>query len=91
MTTIYKYPIGRTDQQIVAMPQGARILTAQVQDQQLCLWAEVDPALAKEPRTICIVGTGHAIPAGPLLYLTSVLDGPFVWHVYERARDERVS
>lgn len=84
MTTIYKYPLEIVDRQIVRMPTGAAIRAVMVQDGVTCLWAEVDPKAALEDRTFHIVGTGHAVPAVPYLrHVDSVIDGRFVWHVYE--------
>jgi hypothetical protein len=88
MTTIYKYPLSITDEQTVQLPRGAVVLTVMLQQARLCLWAEVDPQAITERRTILIFGTGHAIPSresiGALAYLSSVIDGQFVWHVFEK-------
>jgi hypothetical protein len=39
------------------------------------------PALTAERRVI-VVGTGHQIPPAATQHLGSVLDGPFVWHLF---------
>lgn len=85
MKTIYKYPLN-LGRQVVLLPLGARVLTAQVQHETICLWAEVaDPEGKKERRTFNVVGTGHPIPNNPGVYIGTVQmqEGRFVWHVYE--------
>lgn len=52
MQRIYKYPIETVDQQQVKMPDGAQILTVQVQNGKPCLWAMVDPDVAEVTFTI---------------------------------------
>lgn len=59
--TIWKFPINSFDKSSIAMPIGAEILSVQNQNENICLWALVDPSVDKEFRTIEIVGTGHAI------------------------------
>ncbi len=88
MTTIYKYPLHIVDRQVLSMPSGARILTAMLQGDDVCLWAEVEPGGPWPPieRTIRIIGTGHSMPdTSTLRYINSVIHGRFVWHVYEEA------
>lgn len=45
--TIWKYPLAITDTQNVMMPEGAEILSAQMQGDTLCLWALVNPDAPK--------------------------------------------
>lgn len=86
MKTIYKYPLAYVDQQQVAMPAGARILSAAVQHGQLCIWALVDA----EPddvvsRLICMRGTGHRVPdAVADMFIGTILsmDGTLVFHIF---------
>lgn len=86
MKSIFKYPIQVTDFQKVAMHQGAKILCAQMQRDQLCLWAEVDPDQPLEARMIEIYGTGHSMTSAPIQYIGTVqtTGGALVWHLYER-------
>lgn len=88
MNTIYKYPLRITDDQSIKMPEGAKILTAQMQGETLCLWAEVNPALPLERRFFEIIGTGNPLPSGmgaSRTYINTVQShgGQLVWHVYE--------
>lgn len=85
MKTIWKYPLEITDEQVVAMPNDAEILTVQMQGSELCLWAVVEDTNPKEPRTICIIGTGNPMPDERfLIYIGTAQMGPLVWHVFEK-------
>lgn len=81
MKTIYKYPLVITDVQVVAMPSGAKVLSAMVQNGVLCLWAEIETESIEVAREVLIVGTGHPIRFD-WPYVGSVIMSPFVWHVY---------
>jgi hypothetical protein len=61
MKTIWKYPLHLIDKQTVNMPKGAEILTVQIQNGTITMWALVDPESVKIKRTIEIFGTGHPI------------------------------
>lgn len=74
------------------MPSGAKILTAQVQNDTLCLWAivPVDHNFRFDSRIICVVGTGNVMPepSAPHLTLNYIATaqqygGGLVWHVFE--------
>lgn len=85
--TIYKYPIEITDTQKVELPLGAEILTAQMQGENLCLWAKVDEFYTgMEERTIEVFGTGHAMSDNARRYIgtTQMHGGELIWHVFER-------
>jgi len=81
---IWKFPLTLTNRQIVRMPKGARVLTVMFQQETVCLWARVAPDAEPTDRTFWIFGTGHAMPRQlPLVYVGSVQQPPYVWHVYE--------
>lgn len=63
--TIWKFPLKVADKQNIIMPIGAEILTVQVQNEEPCLWALVDPEAGMESRHIEIFGTGHTIEYFP--------------------------
>jgi hypothetical protein len=86
MKSIFKYPIQIMDVQKVTMPFESKILCAQMQRDQLCLWAEVAPDSPLHPRTIEIFGTGHAMDDSSRIYIGTVqmIGGGLIWHVYER-------
>lgn len=84
MRTIYKYPLDIVDTQIVRLPRGSLILTCQIQNNELYLWAEID---TNEKETVnavvSIFGTGHSIPLDYDGYhLASVQQDEYVWHVF---------
>lgn len=93
MKTIFKYPlnVGYND---LRLPQGARVLTVQTQNNVINLWAEVPVANGSghEPetqlRTFNVYGTGRPIPNEPGRYIGTVqqLQGALVWHIYEEIR-----
>lgn len=85
--TIYKYPIKLTDSQKVKLPINAEILTAQMQDDTLCLWAKVEESnTSMEERIIDIFGTGCPISDEHRRYIgtTQMHGGALIWHVFER-------
>lgn len=84
MKTIWKFPLYLADVQTIEMPAGAKILSVQVQRDNLCLWALVDPDAAKEGTTILIYGTGHKITAANPEHIGTfqLSDGALVFHVF---------
>lgn len=96
MNTIFKYSIrlsgtamAMPKHQVIGltMPQKAHILTAQIQGDELVLWAEVNPKNEVEERVIEIIGTGGPIsdlkPAQRRTYISTFQLGWFVGHIFE--------
>ena len=83
MRTIWKFSIALHNEQFVQMPKGAVVLSAQVQNGILCLWADIETHNDNETRHIYINGTGNPIqqPADAR-YVSTVIMDAFVWHVY---------
>ena len=83
MTTIWKYTI-TPSVLFYSMPEGSKILIAKEQNNEVCLWAEVDPNRPVEMRKIMIYGTGHPIPQEPQEYVGTahLHNGALVLHVY---------
>jgi hypothetical protein len=81
---IWKYELEVTDEQVVTLPAGARILALQVQHGQPCLWALVDPDAAKTPWKFRTVGTGHRVDfdTGSYVGTYQVRGGALVFHVF---------
>jgi hypothetical protein len=87
MRSIFKYPIQITDVQTLSMPEAAEILTVQIQDGVPCLWAIVDTQVVNQERVIEVFGTGrplHQDMGISRVYIGTVQERPFVWHVFER-------
>lgn len=84
--TVYKYPLEIEDEQVVLLPTGARILTVQQQNNNIFLWALVNPTSPNvQAFTIRIHGTGHAISdSDELEYINTVqlYGGKLVFHVF---------
>jgi hypothetical protein len=83
--TIWKYPIyfgAQTTE--LDMPMGAKVIAAAMQDNVPTVWAWVDPERPVVRRRIAIVGTGLGAPEyDEAEHVATVLDGPFVWHVFD--------
>lgn len=94
METIYKYALELEDEQIITLKRGAEILSAQEQNDQLVLWALVDPDRQDEKVKFYIAGTGNPLPfPGPYTrylyeYIDTVQQGRFVWHIFQDTRSQ---
>ena len=85
--TIWKFELDLRDEQVILVPRQFAPLAAQWQRGILCVWAIVDPDSPHDARHFFIVGTGHPLPTIPVTYISTVQQGPLVWHVfYGRAR-----
>lgn len=82
MTTTHKYQLEVTESQVINMPAYAEILSVQVQDNQICLWARVNPGAATEPRTFSVFMTGAPLPIRTQ-HLGTVQMGWMELHVFE--------
>lgn len=82
---IFKYTI--EPDAYIEMPNGARILSVQVQNGVPVLWALVDPDAPLKRRDIRVYGTGHSIrlEVEDLEYLGTfqMHDGALVFHAFE--------
>lgn len=82
MKTIHKYPLEITGEQQIDMPEDSRILSVQVQDGKVCLWAMVDTETEKVKRNVRIFGTGSPVDLDGLSYIGTVQQNYLVWHVF---------
>ena len=93
MKTIWKFNIVTTDRQTVSMPRGAEILTVQVQNGAVCLWAKVDTEAPSQLRDIETFGTWHpmAEESGARRQYIGTYQlrrgGDLVFHVFEGIGD----
>lgn len=81
--TIFKYQIVKPSDRIIAMPDGAVILSAQNQNDIITIWAMVNPENPKRPRVFDVVGTGGVVPDGIRQFIGTVQISGYVWHVFE--------
>ena len=80
---IFKYPLEKLDtDQRVDMPQGAKVRHTGMQNGRITIWADVNADQAPETRRFIVRGTGHDIREGAE-FVGTVMDGPFVWHLFE--------
>lgn len=68
----------------VAMPAGSIIRAVGVQQEgEACVWVESpDDTGLRDLRKFLVVPTGDSVP-DPGVYLGTVSDDPFVWHIYD--------
>lgn len=85
---IWKYEVAfDRDVTECRVPAGSKALHAGMQGDKLCVWVAVDVAPGRELETkgFSVVPTGATIPEHISLdgLVATVLDGGFVWHVFE--------
>ena len=83
MNTIWKFQLKLEDKQTIEIPTYAEILSVDIQNDIICLWAKVNPHMKREIKGIAIVGTGNPLPEGLKKFIGTVQQPPFVWHVFE--------
>lgn len=84
--TIWKFNLPIADRSMVKMPAAAKVLTAQMQRGDLCLWVDCEPSEPSEIRHFAVYGTGNPLPNDigySDTYIATAQDGALVWHVYE--------
>jgi len=82
---IWKYPLKLIDLQTIDFPVNSKILTAQVQNNVVCIWALCDETEPKISRNIAIYGTGTPISDNPGKYISTfqLYNGSVIFHVFE--------
>lgn len=85
MKAIWKYTVPIQDVFSFSMPDGAQVLTVQMQDGLPQLWAVVDTDNPCVDRWFRLGGTGHPLGDDGLRYIGTVqLDGgALVFHLFE--------
>lgn len=83
--TIWKATLSALNIQDIDVPEGAEILTARDQHNEICVWFKCDPSKPCTKRRIAICGTGHPAPEIDRYIGTGFLyGGQLVFHVFER-------
>ncbi len=85
MKTVWKAVLNwPADEHVVIFPQGAELLTVQMQGDNLCIWARVDPSAPVADYTIRTCGTGHPLADDVGKYLGSfqLHGGALVFHAF---------
>ena len=81
---IWKYPLSRIAMTTAEMPVHSQVLIAQIQGDQLVIWALVDPKQPLEKRYFFATFTGEEIKGAILGYYGTAqdLDG-LAYHIVE--------
>lgn len=78
----HQIPLSDADK-VIDLCATSKIIHVAMKHSEVCIWVEqADPPLVPSPRYFRVFGTGHPIPEG-YHHKGSVVDGGFVWHVYE--------
>ena len=90
MKTIYKYSLGLPHHNLVsdiAIYKGAKIISAQMQGNDLVVWAIVNPKNSLKPRTFYVYGTGFEMESYDKKHYefisTVQTSHGLVWHLFE--------
>jgi hypothetical protein len=86
MKSIYKYQLSLNDVDVILLPVGSDILTIQMQDNNICMWALVDTSEQRMvSRHIYTFGMGHSIdPTLKLKHISTYQIGSYlVYHAFE--------
>lgn len=87
MKAIWKFQLSTFGYTMIAMPDGAKILSVQFQGHVLCLWAFIDTENVCRPRTFRVFDTGESIPGDVDVtsWVATVQNpgGTLVYHVFE--------
>lgn len=84
MKTIWKYPLQPT--QRLPLPKGAKILSAQLQNDEICIWVLLDTENLTQEVPIWIFGTGHEVPKNlnlEFIGTVQLMGGGLVFHVFQ--------
>lgn len=84
MRTIWKYPLSFAESQTILLPLEHDLLTVQLQNNTLCLWAIVNTNAPITEHHILVLTTGEKIPDyldGRIWLNTVQVDGN-VFHVF---------
>lgn len=81
MVRIFKYELDFAVMQVVTAPIN-KVLSVQIQDNKLVMWAEVFAVGPNKQVQVVLVGTGGAIPSYAGEYLNTLQVNGFVWHIY---------
>lgn len=90
MAVILKYPLNIAVQQVVHLPVEAQVLSIEVQNDRLCMWALCEDAAFRQTKAIEVVAIVTGMPGVPEDILTThhfmgtkmLSNGSFVAHVF---------
>lgn len=81
MRTVWRYQL---TEDVFLTPPKSKLLYVGVMHDAFQAWFEVDhPDLEPvEPHLVVVLPTGQEVPGG-MRYVTTILEEPYAWHVYE--------
>ena len=79
--TRYRFDPAIVDQRM-EMPKGAVVHHAAIHGRGIAMWAEENPANPKAMREFTVRSTGQNLPEQGT-FVATVMDPPFVWHIFE--------
>jgi hypothetical protein len=83
--TIHKYTLDVAPRVSIPMPLGARILSVQVQENELRVWALVDPSQKLCTQIFQVCRTGGPVDTHPgYRFIDTVQLNWAVWHIFHR-------
>lgn len=87
MKRIFKYKLLITDEQVLSLPLGSKVLSAIEQYDDVVLYVMVETEVKSERKVVIkIVGTGHPIDFNfqtfKFLNSVSTHGGRLIWHVF---------
>lgn len=80
---VWKFPFEIKDTFSLKMPAGSRILHVALQGDVPCMWALCKASNPEITRQFRIHGTGHSNIELDEIYVGTIMDGAFVWHIFE--------
>ena len=85
--TIWKYTLEIVDSQTIEVPGGSELLSVIEQNNELVLYALVNPSIPTQSFNVQIKGTGHPVDSTLLLNYyffgtVSTRNGSLVWHIF---------
>lgn len=85
MKTIWKFPFTPQANITIIMPARAQIIAVDVQHEQPCIWAIVEPRNPSAARHFVLRGTGHPFDGreGEYVGTFQMHNGDLVFHLFE--------
>lgn len=85
MITIHKYQFQIADKVTIQMPQGARVISVQLQNGVPTMWAMVVTDMKMISHEFRVYGTGHELDTFAIQgkHLGTIQQNGLVWHIFE--------
>jgi len=82
---IYKYEFGINDDIKIETHENAQLLKIGIHNNIICFWYLIEPKDKPKRYKFKIVGTGQEFEHdyAKLRFVDTVIDGGFVWHIFE--------